>query len=324
MTQRWLMVLVLASAATLGAAGAADAAAAEAEPSDLAARLEQARAQLDAAARRLAEVHQELWKQETSGARARTPMLGVLLDDEGAEEGVLVAGVTPGGGAEQAGLRSGDQIVALNGVEVTSGAAKERVKAFEEVLHRASAGDAVAVTFVRDGQRMQADVVTQPRGQYMSKVIEEKQPWLENLESLAELSNLEALTRLETLDVLDDLDPAELHDRLVRVPEGVRLEPMGPKLGAYFEVDGGILVLEAPERAPGLEPGDVLLEVNGTAPAGVDEAYARLGELAEPATVRVKRAGEVLALELDGRALNARQTVRLGQGREPVQTAGGG
>lgn len=69
------------------------------------------------------------------------------------EPGVTVVEVTPGGGAEKAGVQVGDKIVAFNGVEVES---------FSELNYekdKCEPGDTVTLTVERDGSRLDLQVV---------------------------------------------------------------------------------------------------------------------------------------------------------------------
>jgi len=93
----------------------------------------------------------------------RRPMLGVLLATFTAEDvarlglpdsqGVRLGGVLPGLGAEGAGLRQDDVIVAIDGAPVTD------LVSLRTVLGQHAAGDTVSVTFFRQGRRQQADMV---------------------------------------------------------------------------------------------------------------------------------------------------------------------
>jgi uncharacterized protein len=76
--------------------------------------------------------------------------------------GVLIDGVIAGLSAEHAGLRSGDIVVALDGVAV------EGVPLFLALLRGRRAGEALAVDFVRDGARHQVTLVLRemPRERY--------------------------------------------------------------------------------------------------------------------------------------------------------------
>ena len=90
-----------------------------AEREELEAQLEEARMQLDEAAQRLGELHSKLYAIETVGQHGQKPMLGVLIGERGPNGGLLLHGVTPGGGAEAAGMLAGDEITSVNDVDLT-------------------------------------------------------------------------------------------------------------------------------------------------------------------------------------------------------------
>src|SRR5690606_12938654 len=117
-----LPVSLLAAALSLAIAGAAFAADDKAAPAAGDRELAAARAELDRAAKRYAELAREHGALSRD-AQARIvqarnrPVLGVLLAaDE--ETGVRIAGVTPGSGAAKAGLKSGDRLVSVDGTDV--------------------------------------------------------------------------------------------------------------------------------------------------------------------------------------------------------------
>ena len=99
MEERMKNGLLLALWAFASLAFAADA------PDDLQQRIDAARAKLDAAARELAELHkQDTFEVALPDIESRVSF-GVLLAP-GNKDGVAIAGVTPGGPAEEAGHRS--------------------------------------------------------------------------------------------------------------------------------------------------------------------------------------------------------------------------
>ena len=286
-------------------------------------QIEQARTQLDQAARKLAELHSQMWRLETTGPRADRPMLGILLQDSGDENGLTLAGVTPEGGAEQAGLMAGDTIVAVNGVRLDAGNGKKPLHALSEAMAPVEAGDTVSVTYLRDGETREADVMTFARGPYMARVVEEKGPWLESLRSLGELEDLAALEGLEDLDVLEGLDDA-MSDIIVRAPAGLRLEDVSGELAGYFGVDAGVLVMEVPARQTALVPGDVLLSVDGEPVTDARSALRRVAALEGEVPVTVRRQGDDLDLTLDAAVLNERQALRVFRSDRRIRIQRGG
>lgn len=314
-------ILTFALSAALGAAAglpAAHAARAPDRADQLEQSIEEARKELDEAARRLARLHSELWRLETTGPRSQRPMLGILVDDSGSEDGLVLVGVTPEGGAEEAGLKAGDRIVMVNGVRLDG---REGGKAlhylFTEALDGVEPGDRVAVAYVRDGETRHAEILTRERGSYMARVVEEQQPWLEALQSLQELEDLEALQGLEELEVLKG-GKLDLSGDVTRVPAGLELIEVAGPLGHYFGVERGVLVLEAPAGA-GLEPGDILLRVGGEPVPDAQAALARLAGAKGELPVEVRRRGRQRELALDAGALNAEQALQVVQGGRRIR-----
>jgi S1-C subfamily serine protease len=288
-------------------------------------RIEQARKELDEAARKLGSLHSQMWQLETMGSRAKQPMLGIVIDDSGANEGGIdLVGLSPGGGAEQAGLQAGDRLVMINGVRLDAGGDRKPLHLFSEAMSTVQAGDAVPVEYVRDGQALRAEIVTRERGQYMARVVDEQSEWLEGLQALARLESLPALKGLEQLDALEDAD-FDIDGTVVRVPAGLRLEDVAGELAGYFDVEQGVLVLAAPKRDEALKAGDVLLEVGGEPVQGADAVLERLGKLKGSVPATVKRRGRVHEIALDADALNADQALQVNAGdrRIRIQREGG-
>lgn len=282
--------------------------------------LERARVELDAAAARLAELHRELYAVETVGQSGQKPMLGVLLGERGPNSGLLLVGVTPGSGAEAAGLRAGDELVGVNGVDLTG--ADKALHALKEAMTSVAPGDVVPVTFNRDGGVLVADVTTQARGVYFMGMTGMPGVDVERMGAMAAgavdfsadaqwIESVDALENLESLEHLQALgDGPTFFHRAVRIGGpggGLRLEDISADLGRYFGVEAGVLVMDAPpaeEGRPSLKAGDILLVVDGTAIGTAGEGYQALfaapqaGEQAQARTVEVLRDGVRESLSL--------------------------
>jgi serine protease Do len=90
-------------------------------------------------------------------------LLGVFIDEmnslRAAElglssiEGVYITRVAPGGGAEDAGLRKGDVIIAINGITTKT------LPAMQEQVGRYRPGNTITIDYLRNGKKHTVDVV---------------------------------------------------------------------------------------------------------------------------------------------------------------------
>ncbi|MYF12040.1 MAG: PDZ domain-containing protein [Gammaproteobacteria bacterium] len=262
-----LLAGLLSTGTTLGAETSAE------EQSELQARLDQARQEVEESARRLAEVIEEqmgdnpqakvgewfswdTWLSKDKGAE-----LGVVISDDD-QGGVLLMGVSPGSGAEQAGLEPGDRLTTIDGIRLDQGGGR---KALLDHMETVEAGQAVALAVLREGATKEVTVVTQPRSARMR----------------------DARGALD-LDIDLDLDGIEAMGRRVEATDVPRLVDMDADLGAYFGVDQGALVLNAPEDGA-LKSGDVLLSVGGEPVTSARQARRAIGAAEEPMEAEVMR-----------------------------------
>ena len=117
--------------------------------------LDAARAQLDQAAQRYAELTRKYGDADApiriEKRILRKPVIGVVLaTDE--QAGVRIAAVTPGSAAAGAGLKSGDRITSVDGKRVEAGSADARVQQARELLAALDAKTAVRLGYERDGK----------------------------------------------------------------------------------------------------------------------------------------------------------------------------
>ena len=283
----WIMTLVLLApiAAVRAGPNANDTATAALEL-----RLREAREQLDAAARQLKELNMELFAMETKGAHGQKPMLGVLIGDY-AEAGIAIVGLTPDGGAEAAGLIAGDKLVAMNGHRLDAG--DEPFSVLKEVMSGVTAGDAVAVEYLREGLVGFTDIVTQARGGYMLRMTGDtdfSSDFDFNLEGLVELEQLSELGRLQALEQLQTVGP--MIQGALMLGGKLRLEECDSDLASYFGVTSGVLVLSPPADDSTLKAGDMLLSLNGEPVESVGEAYRLLLKDVDDVSAEVLRKGD--------------------------------
>ncbi|MFT3898002.1 MAG: PDZ domain-containing protein [Thermomonas sp.] len=155
--------LALACAVGLALAGAA-AAQSDAPTPAQQKELDAARADLDRAAKHYADLTREY---NAPGAApmimtyekqmVRKPILGVLLGPD-PQAGVRIAGVTPASGAAQAGLKSGDRLVSLDGVRIAGADGEARLDEARAGLAKLVNQKPVLIGYVRDGRETTVSV----------------------------------------------------------------------------------------------------------------------------------------------------------------------
>jgi serine protease Do len=170
--------------------------------------------------------------------------------------GALVSGVEPGSPAAQAGIRQGDVIVSVDGEKLAdNNALRNRIAATKP-------GSKVAIEVVRDG-------------------------------------------RSQTLSATLDAQKADATTRGAGSPGseaqgfGMMVEPLTPEVARELELTGrreGVVIREVvPDgaaAAAGLQPGDVIVQVNGQAVKSPAELKSALGqEIDRPALLLVARKG---------------------------------
>ena len=260
--KKWMISLIWVFGAVTASAEAAD------TNESVRESLEKARAKLDEAAGNFAEYVGTIdWQQ--SGDR---PFLGIFIAREDAE-GILVASVTPGGGAEEAGIQANDLIVRANDADLTG--TPTPIMLLHKTLDDVEAGDTVRVQVLRDGEPLTVEVVPQ-RG-VMSRMF-----------------------RFEpgsSIERVVDIWPGR-NERHREKAFGFKLVDIGETLGAYFGVDGGVLVLTADDDGE-LLPGDIVRRVGDDDVTDADGAYLALAEVEESTQVVVRRNGKRKTLAVE-------------------------
>jgi len=82
---------------------------------------------------------------------------GTIPDYAAEEDGLLLGGVIEGGPAETAGLRRGDVIIEFAGVTITN------IYDYTAALAAIKVDVPVAVVYMRDGQRMETELIPRAR-----------------------------------------------------------------------------------------------------------------------------------------------------------------
>lgn len=267
-----------------------------ADPASIAvkrAELERAERELAEARERVRELRRELGLHGPRGharelrivTESRRPMIGVVFGDDG--KGVYVRAVTPGSGADQAGLRAGDRIVAINGRDLaeamTSMPQRAPVEVARELVGRPKDGETVRLAVLRDGQRLEVTAVAQKRSHVAwSGDGEMPARFRRRLEAFEGGSGIDVDVLVERALERAGEARAMAGRRALLFREGardLRLAPVNPELGKFFGAESGVLVLEQknPRFAP-LETGDVITSVGGervASPSDVMRALRR-------------------------------------------------
>jgi predicted metalloprotease with PDZ domain len=232
-----------------------------ASPAALQQRLESAQRRLDRAAQEVADLSVSL----SAGARADTsttrssrrsqrPALGVNIgsDADGKRnDGVVVLSVSRGSPAYEAGLKSGDLLLAVNNKPLRrdeDGTPREQLLA---VMRSVNPGEKVPVKYRREGFTKTVDLIMRPISVQPSS--DDAPPPVARAERVEKPKV--AILRAEGV-----LDSAEL-------------APLTPRLGQYFGTDQGLLVVRAPaDEGLGIQEGDVILEIDGRTPTSTSQA----------------------------------------------------
>jgi PDZ domain len=216
--------------------------------------------------------------------RARIGVLvSTVANPETDRYGARLDGVTPGGPADRAGLKTGDVITKFDGTSLAAAASEDRDESgpgdrLVELVGRVDPGDTVQVEYRRDGTTKTVSLVT-----------EEQSGW-----------------------VLSGRGPEIPQFEMPRLPMALTIPPDGngfsfcmgdawcdldlvtlnPDLGEYFGTQDGLLVVKAPDdSALPLKGGDVILSIGGRKPTSPAHAMRilRSYEAGESVTIEIQR-----------------------------------
>lgn len=241
---------------------------------DVEAQMRAAEARLEEAARRIAELSSQrlpgFAAREYAFAFGDRPTLGINIEadsGDGPVEGVAVRGVSPGGPAFDAGLRTGDVITAVDDQSLNAANSAEAAEKLLAYLRKIEGDAELNVEYLRDGSA--GSVKIRPRPQ--------------------------ANDQRFAFRVAPRAPHAPLAPRphVAPVPGGVQefffwhgdggwadmeMVPLTEGLGRYFGTDKGLLVVRAPEDDTlQLQDGDVIQSIDGREPESIGHAVRILG-----------------------------------------------
>jgi len=261
----------------------------ESREAEVAKKLYEAERKMAEAARQIAELSSERLPQMREMQRRieiindGRPRLGVNIGEENSDgpvEGVSIVGVTPGSAADDAGLRAGDVITAINDETLSANAAGEATRLILDFMEGVEEGDILQVEYLRDGKVGTVEV--EPRPVEMRKYA---------FGGLPRDFSMPSMPKVHVApEVVEKLRNSFTFSWPGNVWAGMELVELNEGLGKYFGADAGVLVVSAPEsNTMQLEDGDVIRKIDGREPTSVRHAIRILGSY---------QPGEKLELEI--------------------------
>ncbi|HEV2229987.1 MAG TPA: PDZ domain-containing protein [Steroidobacteraceae bacterium] len=240
-------------------------------------QLEAARKQLDEAAHQVAELSAQLSRPVIESfmdmdldGHGRA-IIGVQLEATPGGQGARVREVSPGGPAADAGIRTGDVIVAVNGTEVKG---ENPVRQVMRLMRAVKPDGKVSVRVLREGSAREFTLIARAAPEYFLAHFPDFGPEL----------------------LPGPRGPLLMHGPLM----DMELATLTPQLGRYFGSDKGVLVVRAaPDGALKLEDGDVILAIDGRAPSSGSHATRILASYqpGEKITLRIVRMHKTLEVD---------------------------
>ncbi|NHZ60734.1 DegQ family serine endoprotease [Massilia genomosp. 1] len=168
-------------------------------------------------------------------------------------EGALVSNVEKGGAADKAGLKSGDVVRKLNGQPIVASGD------LPAMLSVAQPGDKVSLDVWRDGKIVRIDA------------------------RLANASDTVAQ---------DEREPAAGADQSAKL--GLALRPLAPNEKRQSGISAGLVIEDAAGAAStaGVQPGDVLLSVNGRPVNSVEQVRDVVGKASKSVALLIQRGND--------------------------------
>lgn len=301
-----LCVAVLASLSLAGVVVAQSATPTPAQQKEL----DAARAELDGAAKRYAELARKYRGADGMPMRIehrllRKPVLGVLLAPDPAA-GVRIAGVTPESAAAEAGLKSGDRLLAIDGRQILGSDAELRVDNARTLLRDLDPGRQVKLDYQRGAGKASVSVAPRP-GNHMALLPDGDTGHMGFEEFDIDIDHEAIRKGVNDAMRVVSVQAPRMGKELMRLGEckdkdgdcgfpmlaeafrwsGLNLSSLDPELGRYFGTDDGVLVLSAGDELQGLRPGDVVQKIDGKAVQTPRQAMAALRARPADSSVRV-------------------------------------
>ena len=283
------LLVMLAVAMLAGPVQAADPQPEKAQLEEAERSLEDARRRLEEAAREVAELSMEAGGDmeiirhiRSSGRRA---MLGINIGpgEGGAGKGVKVLGVTPGGPADQAGLKTGDVITRIGDTSLAADSARESQRLLLQFMRDMEPGSDVKLVYQRDDGKIENEI------QLRTKAADTMAfgfagPGPDRVFMGPRGRNFD-------IEVFEDGEaPMHMGRGFFRSWGGMEMVSLTKELGEYFGTDEGLLVVRGPgEKEMDIQDGDVIKQIDGRTPDSPAHAMRIL---------RSYQAGEKLSIQI--------------------------
>ena len=212
----------------------------------------------------------------------RRTAIGVDLASD-TKDGARVLDVSPGGAAEEAGIRAGDTIVMVNGTDVKADSRPgEASRQVVQLLRGVKPNTKVKVRVQRDGKPKDFEIVARPyvfafQGNGPNIVMPDG----------------DALMQVKPFDYRFFGGNNDL--------AGLEVTTLTPQLGRYFGATKGVLVVRAPKSdVYKLQDGDVIVAIDGREPTSGSQITRILGsyQSGEQLTLRVMRDRKPLDIQV--------------------------
>jgi S1-C subfamily serine protease len=251
------------------------------QQADMQRQLEEARRRLEMASAEVARLSSEMGRNVggyyVEGARQPRALLGVALDPDEKKDGARVQSVSPGGAAEEAGIKVGDIITSIGGQDL--GKEEHPNRALTDRMAQIEPNLKLQVGVLREGRKLNLDVVPRPSptlAQELSRLYSEvriRQPQagrgfttIVPGEALVAGTATNGERRVEIRNFPDGPNQGERF-------RDMEFATLSEKLGGYFGVKSGVLVVRAgANSAFKLEDGDVLLAIDGREATSAQQA----------------------------------------------------
>jgi membrane-associated protease RseP (regulator of RpoE activity) len=198
--------------------------------------------------------------------RKRKPVLGVLLAPD-AQAGVRIAGVTPNSAAAEAGLKSGDRVISIDGRQVLGSSGELRVENARKLLAKLDSKTPVRLVYVREGREGVAVVTPRIDQQVFLLRSGDAAPMAFGHDGMLPPGVAPKIRR----ELIRIGPGGECKGKDCKLPmlaqafrwNGLNLASVDAQLGRYFGTDRGVLVLSTGPELAGLQAGDVIRKVDG-------------------------------------------------------------